>query len=117
MLKRMVVVAACLCLSILSIPHSHAQEVDATVTVNYEAVATTNKDLLQDFESDIKMYLSNYQWGTESQDVKVECTFDIRIQGVVGDNRYSAQMFVGSKRKLYGSGKNTIVLRLFDESW
>jgi hypothetical protein len=96
---------------------ARSQEVDATVTVNYEAVPTTNKDLLRDFESDLKNYLNNYQWGNDKLDEKIRCTFNIFVQGVVGDDRYSAQIFVGSQRKLFGSDKASAVLRLFDDSW
>lgn len=97
---------------------SVAQQIEATVTVNYEAVATTNKDLLQDFKSDIESYLNGYNWnsqGTSSE--KITCNFDIFVQGVIGDDRYSAQLFVGSKRKLYNSGQTSAVLRIFDETW
>ena len=94
-----------------------AQQIDATVTVNYESVATTNKDLLQDFKSDIEAYLNDYQWGQDNLDERIKCNFDIFIQSVVGDNRYSAQMFVGSKRKQYKSEKTGAVLRIFDETW
>lgn len=94
-----------------------AQQLDAAVTVNYEAVSASNKDLLQGFEGDVRAYLNDYTWGSDNQDVKVECTFDIRIQNVVGDNRYGAQLFVGSKRKLYGSGRKSVVIRILDDAW
>lgn len=106
--------------SILLIPQvtSFAQQIEASVTVNYEAVQTSNKDLLQDFKPDIEAYLNNYQWNDQGDiHEKIKCNFDIFIKGVVGENRYSAQMFIGSKRKLYKSEKTSAVLRLFDETW
>ncbi|MBM2841819.1 MAG: hypothetical protein HW412_2347 [Bacteroidetes bacterium] len=95
-----------------------AQQIEATVTVNYEAVPTSNKDLLLDFGADIEAYLNNYKWNDQGDmNEKVKCNFDIFVKGVVGENRYSAQMFVGSKRKLYKSEKTSAVLRIFDETW
>lgn len=97
---------------------SSSQQIDATVTVNYESVASTNRDLLQNFKSDITSYLNDYNWNDQGdQQEKIKCNFDIFIQSVVGENRYSAQVFVGSRRKVYKSDKNSAVIRIFDETW
>lgn len=94
-----------------------SQELDATVKVNYEAVATSNKDLLRSFPDDVKEYLNNYKWGPDDLDEKIKCTVDIFVQSVVGENRYSAQVFVGSQRPIYGLEKSSAVVRLFDDTW
>jgi Domain of unknown function (DUF4835) len=96
---------------------ARSQEVNCTVKVNYEAVASTNQDLLQDFKSDIESYINDYRWGTDQLDEKIRFTVDIFVSGVTGDNKYSAQAFIGSQRKIFGSGKSTAVVRIFDESW
>lgn len=95
----------------------HAQMVDCTVSVNYDAVQNTNKDLLRDFASDIKEYVNNFQWGAENVPDKVKCTLDIFIQGVTGDNKYLAQVFVGSQRPVFKSKNSTAVIRLKDDAW
>jgi hypothetical protein len=118
MLKRIVSLTVLLFAILTTHFISLAQQIEATVTVNYEAVATTNKDLLQDFKSDIESYLNGYNWNSQGDaNEKITCNFDIFIQGVIGDDRYSAQMFVGSKRKLFNSGQMSAVLRIFDETW
>jgi len=94
-----------------------SQQVDCTVTVNYEAVGTANKDLLRDFENEIRSYVNNYQWGTEQLEEKVKCNIDVFIQSVTGENRYMAQLFVGSQRPIFGSKKSTASVRVFDEAW
>ena len=94
-----------------------AQQVDVTVLVNYEAIPTTNKDLLRDFENDVKTYLNNYNWGPGSPGDKVKCTVNVFFQSVIGDNRYSAQVFIGSQREIYKSAQSTAVVRLFDGLW
>jgi Domain of unknown function (DUF4835) len=96
---------------------TRSQEVECTVHVNYEAVASTYQDLLQDFRSDISTYINGYRWGPDQLDEKIQCTVDIFISGSTGDNRYSAQAFIGSKRKILGSGQSSAVVRVFDESW
>jgi hypothetical protein len=94
-----------------------SQQVNCTVTVNYEAVGTANKDLLRDFENQIRNYLNDYQWGSEQLEEKVKCNVDVFIQSVTGENRYMAQVFVGSQRPIFGSKKSTASVRLFDEAW
>jgi hypothetical protein len=94
-----------------------AQELDCTVQVNYEAVPATNKESLHGFAADLKDYLNNYKWGSDNLSEKVKCTFNIFVQGATGDDKYTAQMFVGSQRQMYGSERSTAELRVFDESW
>src|SRR5512140_3505580 len=94
-----------------------AQGVDCTVNVNYEAVTGQYKDLLRDFASDVKDYVNGYQWGADNVPDKVKCTLDMFVQGVTGDNRYNAQVFIGSQRPVYKSNKSTAVLRLKDDAW
>jgi len=95
---------------------SFAQEVDCTVQVNYEAVGASNKEILRTFASDVKDYVNSYKWGGDNLNERIKCTLNIFIQSGSGDN-YTAQVFVGSQRKIFGSDKSTAVTRFFDESW
>ena len=94
-----------------------AQMVDCTIQVNYEAVSTSSKELLANFESDVRNYVNNYQWGEGDPEEKISCTLNIFFKSVIGDNQYAAQVFVGSQRPIYGSDQSTAVLRLLDETW
>ncbi|MGA9116215.1 MAG: DUF4835 family protein [Bacteroidota bacterium] len=94
-----------------------AQEMDCSVEVNYEAVATTHSDQLSGFARDVADYINGYRWGAEGLDGKVKCTLSIFIQSALGENRYTAQAFIGSQRPVFGLEKSTAVVRLFDEAW
>jgi hypothetical protein len=94
-----------------------AQEVDCSVQVNYESIPNANKDLLAGFADDVKTYVNGYTWGAPNTGVKVKCTLNIFMQSVTGENRYSAQIYVGSQRQVYKSDKNTAMLRIIDDSW
>lgn len=98
-------------------PQLRGQELDCMVRVNYEAIPTANKDLLMNFESEVREYVNNYRWGSDNLDERISCTFDINIQSVVGQDRYSAQVFIGSSRPIYNGTQNSAVLRLFDDAW
>lgn len=118
MTRRTVVPALLLFTLLLPCFTSQAQQIEATVTVNYEPIPSTNKDLLRNFKADIEDYLNGYRWNDQGNATdKIKCNFDIYIQSVVGENRYSAQLFVGSRRRVYRSDKSSAVIRIFDESW
>ncbi len=108
--------AAAIILLALSTP-SQAQQIECTVKVNYQSVGASNKDLLVNFEEDVRSYMKNYQWGSEQLDEKIKISLDIFIQGASGENRYMAQAFIGSQRAILGAKKNTAVMRIFDEAW
>jgi hypothetical protein len=115
--KRLLLLFSLTNIFLLVCTHLWAQQVDCNVKVNYDAVSSTNKDMLRDFGSDVSEYVNNYQWGAENVQDKVKCTMDIFVQRVVGENKYMAQVFVGSQRPIYGSAKSSVVLRLMDDSW
>ena len=108
--------AAALALLALCTP-AQAQQIECTVKVNYQSVGASNKDLLVNFEEDVRTYMNNYQWGPEQIDEKIKLSLDIFIQSATGENKYSAQLFVGSQRMIFGAKKNTAVMRIFDEAW
>jgi hypothetical protein len=109
-------VAVILALLALCIP-ARAQQIECTIKVNYESVGASNKDLLVNFEEDVRSYMNNYQWGGEQLDEKIKLSLDIFIQTATGDNKYMAQVFIGSQRAIYNGNKNTAVMRIFDEAW
>jgi hypothetical protein len=103
--------------TILFVSFVHAQEVDCNVTVNFESLPAANKDLLVNFLSDVRSYVSNYKWGPETIDEKISCALQINIKTVSGENRYTAEVFVGSSRSIFNGAKNSAMLRLFDDAW
>lgn len=93
------------------------QQLDCTLKVEYEGVATAQKDLLRNFERDIRNYLTSNTWGSDDVTDKVRVTINVFIKSATGDNRYAAQVFIGSQRPIYGSEEGSAVVRLVDDSW
>jgi hypothetical protein len=109
-------VAAILAMIAVCTP-SRAQQIECTIKVNYESVGAANKDLLINFEEDVRSYMNNYQWGPEQLDEKIRLSLDIFIQSATGENKYMAQVAIGSQRPILDANRNTAVVRLFDEAW
>jgi hypothetical protein len=107
----------CVALAVLTVMPTQAQEVECTIQVNCDAVATTNRDLLANFASDLQSYVDHFNWGGGEPTDKVKCVLTVFVQNVIGENMYSAQVFIGSMRPKYKSEQSSAVLRIFDEYW
>jgi len=109
--------AFCLVLILFAGAGARAQEVDCTVQVNMQSLPSDAVDKLRDFQNHVREYVSNFNWGLPDAKDKVRCTVDIFIKSVVGENSYTAQVFVGSQRPIFKSEQNTAVVRLYDDQW
>ncbi len=99
-----------------------SQELNCEVTVNVEQIPSASRDFLKNFEKDVEQYLNTYRWTNEDfGDEKIHCSMNVFFISASGDNRYTAQVFVGSRRPVYrGNDKTdqeTIILRILDERW
>jgi hypothetical protein len=116
-LRLISIVSLTAILPLFGVVEGRAQEADCTVQVNYEGVSATYKDLLVDFGNEITMYVNNHNWGGGDAKEKVKCALNIFIQNVSGENKYQAQVFVGSQRPIYKSNQSTATVRIFDGDW
>lgn len=111
-----------ICTPHLLTPPLVAQELTCDVTINTEQIPSSSIDYLRDFERRVEEYLNTYRWTNEDfAGERIQCTMNIFFLSVSGENRYTAQVFVGSSRPIYhGEDKTereTIILRLLDERW
>jgi len=96
----------------------HAQELDATVTVNMEPLSLDQRQDVVNMATDVRNYLnsnrySNADW--EGARVPVDVTIYLSGRNV---NTYTARLSVVSKRlvnNVPGSGSG--MLRVFDQAW
>lgn len=98
-----------------------AQELNCEVTINMEKVPSASRDFLRNFERDVKQYINNFRWTNEDLGgEKIQCSMNINFIEA-SDNRYSAQVFIGSRRPVYRgvdkTDKETLILRILDDKW
>lgn len=98
-------------------PRSPSQQLDCTLQADYTSLGTAQYDLLTDFADDVRGYINNNAWGEENFPEKVRCALNIFVKGTPAENRYSAQVFIGSQRTIYNTDQSSAVVRLFDEDW
>jgi hypothetical protein len=115
--KRFLQCAVVSALVVAAVPAALSQQVECAITVNTEAVPTTNRDRVRDFADVLTSYVSNYSYGATEVEDKITCMMNVFFTSAAGNNKYSAQVFLGSQRPVYKSGQNTAMLRLMDDSW
>ena len=95
----------------------NAQELDATVTVNYEQLPTQVKDQVRNFENAISDYLNNTQFTENAWEWdKISCHFNIFFTSGSGTS-YSAQVVITSQRSVEGSQKKSLMMNIMDPVW
>ncbi len=94
------------------------QEIDCKVNINSENLTAEARENLSDFGRKLEEYINNFIWTKDDfAGEKIRCTFDIFFQGSPAENRYIAQVFIGSQRPIYKNEKNTGIMRIFDDKW
>ncbi|MBI2418979.1 MAG: DUF4835 family protein [Ignavibacteriales bacterium] len=105
-------------LVLLFITGLKAQELDATVSVDYQNLPVVNKESLEKFAGDVQNYLNSTRFtGTDWKYAKIKCNFNIQITSAESEINYSGQSLVLSQRKVYKSGDISPMLRVFDNTW
>jgi len=95
-----------------------AQELQATVTVQYENLPVINKESLVNFAQTVQDYLNSNRFsGATWNNPKIKCTFTIFFLSAADETSYLAQVFVGSQRPVYNSTKNSPMLTILDNNW
>jgi hypothetical protein len=96
-----------------------AQELDATVAVNYEQLPVAAKERLINFQSQVESYLNNTKFTTENWgDYKIKCGFNIFFLKAADDETtYKARVVITSQRPIENSERNTLMLNIFDNAW
>jgi hypothetical protein len=95
-----------------------AQELNASVSVNYQQVNNGNPQLFKNLEKQVTEFLNNTKWtDKEILDVeKIECNFFINISKY-GSNDFEATLQVQSSRPLYNSTFSSPILNINDKNF
>ncbi|MQP52544.1 MULTISPECIES: DUF4835 family protein [unclassified Flavobacterium] len=114
MMRKILVVVVFL----FAIVNVFSQELNATVSVNYQQVANGNPQLFKNLETQVKEFLNTTKWTTkEYTDVeKVDCNFFINVN-TYGSNNFEATLQVQSSRPVYNSSLSSPILNINDKNF
>lgn len=101
-----------------SLVNVFSQELNATVSVNYQQVANGNPQLFKNLETQVKEFLNTTKWTTkEYTDVeKIECNFFINVS-TYGSNVFEATLQVQSSRPVHNTTLATPILNINDKNF
>lgn len=95
-----------------------AQELDATVVVNYEQLTNIHKERLVNFGRAVQDYLNNNKFSGQNWEFdRIKCNFNIFFSKTSEEFKYGAQVVITSQRKIFNSTKVSLMLTVFDNSW
>ena len=114
MMRKILVVVVFL----FSLVNVFSQELNATVSVNFQQVANGNPQLFKNLETQVKEFLNTTKWTTkEYTDVeKIDCNFFINVNSY-GSNVFEATLQVQSSRPVYNSTLATPILNINDKNF
>ncbi|MCL4511341.1 MAG: DUF4835 family protein [Bacteroidetes bacterium] len=94
-----------------------AQELDCSVTLNYDALSGTDRENVLNLGRNIQSYINNYRWtGDDFKGPKIKVTLNIYLLSASG-GVYTAQAFIGSQRPIYKSNDSSPMVRIMDNAW
>jgi hypothetical protein len=95
-----------------------AQELNATVSVNFQNLPVQNKESLVNFAQALQTYLNTTKFsGEDWRYDKINCNFNIQVATASDEVNYTAQLVVNSQRKIYHSPEFSPMLKVFDNNW
>ncbi len=99
------------------ISFAFAQEIECNVSVDLEQIAPENRVNVSTMENDVKNYINNQRFTDLNWEGK-KIPVDINIYITGGSrNRYSAKLFIVSKRYIAGGEGTSVTLKLIDNDW
>lgn len=114
MMRKILVVIVFL----FSLVNVFSQELNASVSVNFQQVANGNPQLFKNLETQVKEFLNTTKWTTkEYTDVeKIECNFFINVS-TYGSNVFEATLQVQSSRPVHNTTLATPILNINDKNF
>ncbi len=113
-MKRSIAIFCLMIVSLFATMEAKAQELDAQVEINVQALGDVDRLNFFTFKKDMENYLNGNTWTSNYSGDRIRCTFQFNIIASNG-NDYTAQMFVTSSRGLYKSDQVTTMARFFDQ--
>ena len=95
-----------------------AQELNASVNINYQQIQGSNLQIFKTLETSLKEFLNQTKWTDRvvKPEEKVNCAFTM-IVTKREDNRFTATLQIQSSRPVYGASYETPMLNIRDEDF
>ncbi|WP_338378473.1 DUF4835 family protein [uncultured Flavobacterium sp.] len=94
---------------------ANAQELKATVTINYDRVTNVNTQIFKTLQTQITEFLNNTKFTNQEyqQNEKIECSFFLNISSF-DSNNFGATLQLQSSRPIFNSSYNSPIVNFND---
>lgn len=94
-----------------------AQELICQVSVNSEQIQGSDRHIYDNMQSAIREFVNNRRWTAFEYKVeeKIECSMLITLSERVADDEFKGTIQVQSRRPIYGSSYNSVILNMMDK--
>jgi hypothetical protein len=99
---------------------SHAQELNAIVTVNVgPKVQTTDRNVFRDMKTALQQFLNTRKWTNDAyqQHETINCSILININDMPSIGIFSASVQIQSARPIYNTNYTSLLLNFADRDW
>jgi len=96
-----------------------AQELQATVNVNFTKIGGADQQLYQAMQTSIMEFLNTRKWTEDifQQQERIVCNITILLEERISANQFKATVQIQSTRPVYNSGYNAVMLNHTDPDW
>lgn len=92
------------------------QELKCNIQVNSSKIQGTNRTAFQTLQTSLYEFMNNTSWTDHvfAPEERIECNIQINITDQVGSDQYKGTIQVQSRRPVFGSSYNTVMLNFLD---
>lgn len=96
-----------------------AQELMVNFSINSNKIQGTNREVFNTMQESIQDLLNNGSWTNHifEAEERIECNFMINLIEETTTNNYKATLSIQSRRPVYGTNYNTVMLNYIDEDF
>lgn len=96
-----------------------AQELNCSVQVLAPQLVTTEKRILDAMQTSVMEFMNNTKWTKDifQSNERIECSILINISSAISSNEFSGSIQVQSRRPIYKSSYNSVLLNYNDEQF
>ncbi|TYP95642.1 protein of unknown function (DUF4835) [Fodinibius salinus] len=97
----------------------HAQEINATITVDKSQLSSTSLGYLDRLPNIIETYINEYDWinADFQENERIEMEMQITLMSVDSDYNFDAQVVIQSRRPIYNTSQETPLFLFNDTNW
>ncbi|MDY3876382.1 MAG: DUF4835 family protein, partial [Prevotella sp.] len=93
-------------------PQSHAQELQAKITINHNQIQGTDKSVFENLQQTLEQFVNDRQWTNLQfqKNERIQCSFNITVTKYdKSSNLFTCKALIQASRPVYNSAYTTTI--------